>query len=128
MSALPISAQAVLAYNNGAGINIQLPETSSATAVAIAGVNFNGSSMVVPTTSGGTAIPLGALQNLGLACFQNLDPTNYCEILTAVSGTAIIKLNAGDPPFLFRFGPGITAPALIAHTATTLVQWLILEN
>ena len=39
-----------------------------------------------------------------------------------------MKLLPGDPPFLFRFDPAITAPAAKAHTATCLMQYMILEN
>ena len=127
MSVLPISALATLAYNNGAGINVALPQLSAPIAVAISGKNYSQESMVVPTTAGGTLIPLGGLSSLGLACFINEDPSNYCDLLVTTSGTVIVRMLPGDPPFLFRFGPGITAPALLAHTATTLVQWLILE-
>jgi hypothetical protein len=70
---------------------------------------------------------VAALSNLGLSCFINLDPVNYVDLLSAVSGTAIIRILAGDPPFLFRFTPAITAPAMLAHTASVLVQVLILE-
>jgi hypothetical protein len=125
----PITAQAQLQYNNSAGINVSMPPTSFDTAnVAITGSHFIQATMSVPTTSGGTAIPVTDLANLGLACFQNLDPTNYIDLLSAASGTAFARLLPGDPPFLFRFNPGITAPAALAHTAACNLQYMILEN
>jgi hypothetical protein len=127
MSADPITFLAQLAYNNGAGINVTLPQISAPVSTTITGVNFTENTMTVPTTSTGTAIPLGGLGNLGLAMFINLDPTNYVEIMTAVSGTKIIKMLPGDYA-LFRFDPSITAPAAIAHTAAVQLQYLILEN
>src|ERR1035438_3031681 len=81
----------------------------------------------VPTTSGGTAIPVSALANLGYAMFVNMDPTNYVQLLSAASGTVLIKLLPGDVA-LFRFDGGITAAALLAHTAACNVQFVILEN
>ena len=94
--------------------------------MAIAGENYTLETMAVTTTL--TAIPVANLSNLGLAVFINLDPTNYIEIYNSTSGTAIMKLLPGDPPFLFRFDPAITAPAAKAHTATCLMQYMILEN
>jgi hypothetical protein len=128
MPTLPISALATLAYNNGAGINVQLPMTSGLISVALSGSNFLEDAMSVPTTAGGTAIPVSLLSSLGLTCIVNLDPVNYIDILSAVSGTAFARLLPGDPPFLFRWNPGITAPALLAHTAICVAQFLIIEN
>ena len=65
---------------------------------------------------------------LDFTYLPNLDPTNYIEIYNSTSGTTIMKLLPGDPPFLFRFDPAITAPAAKAHTATCLMQYMILEN
>jgi hypothetical protein len=126
MSVLPIQFNAQLILVE-AGVSIALPQISSPVNCAFAGTQYTQNIMQVPTTSGGTAIPLGSLGNLGLGLFINLDPTNYCEILVAVSGAAIVKLMPGDYA-LFRFGPAITAPAAIAHTAITSLQYLILEN
>lgn len=115
--------------------SLALTETGVAVSLAVTGlfVALAGSKYVegiqnVPTTAGGTAIPgLASLANLGYALLVNLDTTNYVEILTAVSGTAFIKLLPGDAA-LFRFDPGVTAPAALAHTAAVNLQYFIIEN
>jgi len=93
----------------------------------ITGVNYAKGTMLVPTTAGGKVIPVNDLATLGWACLKNNDPTNYVDILTALSGTDIIRLKPGEPA-LFRFGSGITAPAAQANTAAVLLEFLILEN
>ena len=102
-------------------------QSASGTPIAMTGSKFAEGIMAVPTTAGGTAIPVSALANLGLALFMNADPTNYVEILTAVSGTAFVKLLPGDVA-VFRFDPAVSAPAMLAHTASANVEFLILEN
>lgn len=122
-----IQVTASLVYTN-------LPQNISAQTLSagpslfsIAGKNYAGGTMAVPTTSGGTAIPLASLGSLGWAMFKNNDSTNYVDILVATSSTDVLRLYPGEVA-LFRFGSGITAPAAIAHTATVLLQYLILEN
>jgi hypothetical protein len=92
----------------------------------ITGSNKLHETMTVPTTSGGTAIPLGGLSTLGWYSIKNNDPTNYVQLMTAVSGTVINQC----PPrgqITGYFPASITAPALIAHTAGCSVEMLILE-
>jgi hypothetical protein len=108
-----------------AGVSAQLQ--TAGLSVAMSGSKYEQGIMAVPTTSGGTAIPVSALANLGYAMFVNMDPTNYVQLLSAASGTVLIKLLPGDVA-LFRFDGGITAPALLAHTAACNVQFVILEN
>ncbi len=109
----------------GAGVSVQL-QTAGLT-VTMSGSKYIEGIMNVPTTSGGTVIPVSALANLGYAMFLNMDPTNYVQLLSAASGTVLIKLLPGDVA-LFRFDGSVTAPALLAHTAASNVQYLILEN
>lgn len=120
-----IQVTASLVYTN-------LPQNISAQTLAagpslftITGINYAGGTMAVPTTSGGTVIPLGSVTTLGWAMLKNNDATNYVDVLVAVSGTDILRLYPGEVA-LFRFGSGISAPAAIAHTATVLLQYLIL--
>lgn len=94
--------------------------------VNITGKNFASGSMSVPTTSGGTAIPLAGLATIGWAMFKNNDATNYIELLSAVSGTVFAKLFPGEFALL-RVDPTITAPAALAHTAPAALEWLMLE-
>lgn len=92
----------------------------------ITGSNFHAQTQIVPTTAGGTAMPLGSLTTLGWYMLKNNDPTNYVDILTAVSGTVFERV----PPLGVKLGyfpPGITAPAAIAHTASVQLESLILE-
>lgn len=126
MSVNPIQFLAQLSLIE-AGVSVALPQVSSPVSAAWSGTQYTQNIFAVPTTSGGTAIPLGSLANLGYALFINLDVTNYIEISTAVSGTKIIKLLPGDYA-LFRFDPSITAPAAISHTAICNLQYLLLEN
>jgi hypothetical protein len=82
---------------------------------------------LVPTTSGGVAIPLGSVSTNGYCQLTNLDTTNYMQVLTAASGTAFLRLNPGETA-LFRFDAGITAPAWIAHTAAVMVSFMLVQN
>ena len=123
----PITAGASLSLN-AAGVNVSLSQQNIS--VAQTGSKYLEQIILTATTAGGTVIPVSGLANLGLCLIQNLDPTNYVDILTAVtgsSGVAFARLLPGDPPFLFRFTPAVTAPALLAHTAGCLCQLLILE-
>lgn len=115
-----------LQYTNSAqGISAKSLSIAGVT-FSITGKNYAQESMSVPTTAGGTAIPLGSLGSLGWAAFKNNDATNYVDILTATSGTDIIRLLPGEFA-IFRFGSGISAPAALAHTAVCLLEYLILE-
>jgi hypothetical protein len=124
----PITAGASLSLN-AAGVNVSLSQQNIS--VPQTGSKYSELIFSAPTTSGGTVIPVSSLANVGLCLIQNLDPTNYCDILsglTGSSGVAFARLLPGDPPFLFRFTPAVTAPAVLAHTAPTLLQILMLEN
>ncbi len=82
----------------------------------------------VPTTAGGTALPLGSVTIPGgWLMIQNCDPTNYVSLLTAASGTLITRILPLDPPTWIRLDPGITAPAVIAHTAPCLIRYKIFD-
>ena len=93
----------------------------------VVGTTYIQSTMSVPTTAGGTAIPLGGVSPAGgLFCIKNLDPTNYVTILTAASGTAFLQILSGDPPAVGRFAPTVTAPAALANTAPAEIEYLFL--
>jgi hypothetical protein len=82
----------------------------------------------VPTTSGGTAIPLGGIATAGGWYFiQNNDSTNYVKIMNAVSGTVVLQIM----PLEFaigRFDAGVTAVAAIAHTAAVVIEYIFVDN
>ena len=123
----PITAGASLSLN-AAGVNVSLSQQNIS--VAQTGSKYSEQIILTATTSGGTVIPVSGLANLGFCLIQNLDPTNYVDIMTGLagsSGVAFARLLPGAPPFLFRFTPAVTAPALLAHTAGCLCQLLILE-
>jgi hypothetical protein len=121
-----ITASASLSYLNST-VNV-----SVAKALAISGSNFSvtGSRYVeglfsVPTSAGGTAIPIPA-GTLGWCIIKNNDSTNYVELLTAVSGSVFAKIAPGEVA-MFRFPSAITAPAALANTAAVKIEFLILE-
>jgi hypothetical protein len=123
----PITAGASLSLN-AAGVNVSLSQQNIS--VAQTGSKYSELIMAVPVTAGGTVIPVSSLANVGLCLIQNLDPTNYVTLMTGTtgaSGIAFARLLPGDPPFLFRFDPSVTAPALLAHTAIAACQILLLE-
>jgi len=93
----------------------------------ITGKNYVTGTMSVPTTSGGTAIPISNLSTVGWGIFLNLDATNYIQLMSAVSGTVFARLYPGEIA-LFRLDAGVTAPAAISHTAACEMEYLILEN
>lgn len=75
------------------------------------------------------AVNLGDLSGvtLGYAWFKNLDATNFVQIKTATSGTLMVKLKPGEAAS-FRFGSGITAPYIIADTASCRVEYVIFAD
>lgn len=123
-----ITVTAELSYTN-TSVNIatqDLAVTSPGT-FTIIGQKFVLNTFSVPTTAGGTILPLGSIGTLGWAMVKNNDAVNYVEILVTTSGTAIIKLKAGECA-LFRFGSGVTAPAALANTGAVVVQYMFIEN
>jgi hypothetical protein len=119
------TVQASLAFANavsGAAAALNIPTTK----FTVTGDHYQSAVFTVPTTAGGTAIPLGGVGAGGWAFIQNNDPTNYVDILTATSGTAFLRIMPGEVA-CFRFNPGITAPAALAHTASVEIQYLFLD-
>ncbi len=107
---------------NPVGLTIQAPGIFS-----ITGADFTQATMSVPTTSGGTAIPIGSIGTLGWYMIKNTDSSNYVEIYNAVSGTKFLRLNAGEVA-LGRFAQSVVAPAAIANTGAVVIEYLFLEN
>lgn len=126
-----ITIASYLQYANAAaGITqINYPFLNATKTISIAGKNYSFGTKSFPTTAGGTAIPLGGVSTPGgWAILQNLDPTNYAQVLSAVSGTVFARLTPADPPILLRLDDGITAPAILANIAPVICAYLILEK
>src|ERR1043165_6248239 len=121
-----ITVTATLSYANAAHSIAQKLLTLAGVQFNITGKEYAAGMMSVPTTAGGTAIPVSNLATLGWAMFKNNDATNYVELLSAASGTKFAKLAPGEIA-LFRFSSNITAPAALANTAAVNLEYLILE-
>jgi hypothetical protein len=120
-----IQVAGTLSYAN-ASIGIASQTLSVTKYVNISGVNFSALTFSVPTTAGGTAIPVSNLSGIGWLYVKNNDATNYVDIMTATSGTAFARIQPGEF-IMLRLAPGITAPAALAHTAAVSIQYLALE-
>jgi len=114
-----------LNFTTAAGFirTLDLPITS----FAITGSNYKQQIQTIPTTAGGTAIDVLGLTTPRWFAAINRDATNYVDIMTAVSGTAIIRLKAGEGCFL-PLNSGITAIAALANTASVSLEVLVIEN
>lgn len=125
-----ISIAAYLQYANAA-VNItqvNYPFGNAVGTVTISGKNYSFGTKLFPTTAGGTAIPMGGVVTPGWMILQNLDATNFAKVMTAVAGTVFARLKKAEPPMVFRIDPGLTAPAIIADTASVICAYLILED
>jgi|SRR5882672_9367225 len=99
----------------------------SPTSFLLTGSNYKQQSQSIPTTAGGTAIDVSGLTTPRWIAIINRDPTNYVDILTAVSGTAFARLKAGEG-LILPLNSGITAIAAQANTAAVVIEVLIIEN
>ena len=123
-----ITVVASLTYVNAAiGVASASLGINSPGKFTISGSKFVENIFSVPTTAGGTALPIGSVGTLGWALLKNLDTVNFVSILNAVSGTKLLRLNPGEVA-LFRFDQSVTAPAAIADTAAVLLQYMMLAN
>ena len=91
--------------------------------VPVAGTNFVEGTISVTTSA--IAIPLGSIGTVGWMMIINLDPTNYVTVINGSSGTALVKIKAGEFA-LFRCASA--APYIQANTATCSVSYLAIEN
>lgn len=122
-----ITVTAALSYANPAQNVPTKSLTVSNLLFSITGKNFAQDSQVIPTTAGGTAINLQGLSTLGWFFIKNDDPTNYVEILNAVSGTVLLRIPPGGIAIGY-FDSSVTAPAAMAHTASVMIEYLVLEQ
>ena len=119
-----LTLQALLQLFIGSNLTSQL--NFPATSFSVAGSTFELTQFSVPTTAGGTALPLGGVATAGgFLMIVNSDATNYVQLMTAASGTVFARLKPGECAVL-RLDATITAVAAIANTAPCLVQFLLL--
>jgi hypothetical protein len=101
--------------------------------MSVTGVNLSMTGTVIASgtfqvSTGGTALPLGAVSSPGMCFILNLDSTNYVQIFANSSDTANdnIRLLAGSPA-LIPWDPGAT-PYLKANTAAVNVSFFLLSQ
>jgi len=122
-----IQVTASLQYTNAAA-NIAVKSLMVVAGLfGITGKVYSAGVLEVPTTAGGTPIPVTGLDGLGWAMFKNNDPEHYVDLLSAVNGALFARLMPGEPA-VFRFHPLVTAPAALANIAPVPIEYLILEN
>lgn len=89
------------------------------------GTKYIRSSMAVPTTAGGTAIPKGSIGTPGWFFIRNNDQVNFVTILSAAAGTVLLKLKPNE----FAMGRfSVAAPAALSDTAICEIDYLIIED
>ena len=95
--------------------------------VPVTGNGLNSLSAFTATTSA-IAIPLGSSTVAGGWIFiQNLDLTNYVQVLTGTGGTIFARLNPGEF-CLFRLDASATAPAVKANTASCSIKFCLFDT
>ena len=84
--------------------------------------------MSVPTTAGGTVLPVGGVSTNGYAFFKNLDATNYVQIGIKVTGTfyAVLKLKPNESGVI-RIDPS-AALYCLANTAAVNLQYKLFQD
>ena len=123
--AASLSGTFTLNFTTAASVlrQLNLPSIS----FTLTGSNYKEATQTIPTTAGGTAISVTGLTTPRWIAIINRDPTNYVDILTAVSGTAFARLLAGEG-LMLPLNSGISAPAALANTAACQIEVLIVEN
>lgn len=121
--ALEISITASLAATKG---NVSANLAAGTLKFDWTGKNYVRHTQTVPTTAGGTAMVVTGLGSLGFYLIKNNDPTNFVTLLNAVAGTATTQIPKNGC-VLGIFASTVTAPALLADTASCDVEYLILE-
>lgn len=94
----------------------------------MAGADFDGKTVSIPTTAAGTAITIdAAVASKGFAYFENLDATNFVEVGVQVSSTfyPLIRLNAGEYAAV-RLSTGVNLFAR-ADTANVRLSYGVFE-
>ena len=114
-----------IAYEDSLGSKIDLPTDDDLKASV--GTKKFVREQIVATTSE-AALNLGPVSTLGWAKFVNRDETNYVEIRMASGGSNDhVRVSPGKFA-LFEFGSDVTAPYIIANTASCVVDYLIFNR
>jgi hypothetical protein len=103
--------------------NIYLNEYVAKTLPILAAApNVSRYTQLIPTTSGGTALDIGAVSTNGVRWLQNLDAANFIDVGIKQGGVFYpsIRLLAGEA-WPIRVTPGITLYAL-ADTASVVLK------
>ena len=84
--------------------------------------------MSIPTTAGGTALPVGGVTTPGFLYLKNNDGTNYVQVGIVVSATfhAVGKLKPNES-WVMRVDSGATI-YLVANTAACSVSFMLLND
>lgn len=119
-----ITAAVKVAVSKG---TLKQSRDSSSQQINMSGTHVAAGAMDVPTTAGGTVIPLGSVATAGVAFVRNLDATNFATIGIVVSATfyPVVKLKPGEA---WAFRLGTNAPYARADTATVVLEYGILED
>jgi hypothetical protein len=121
-----LTINAALQYNLGTGSVANQLLQLLAFNWTLTGTGFYQGTFSVPTTSGGTALPLGGVTTLGWFMIINRDPANNVDLLPAASGTGTITIPPGGCVMGY-FKSTATAPAVIAHTAPVQIEYMICQ-
>jgi hypothetical protein len=97
--------------------------------IDMTGNTYAGGAFTVPTTTGGTALPMGSVSTAGVTIFRNTEPSggNFVTVGIQVSGTfyPYQKLLPGEGAQLRL---GTNAPYALADTADIVLEYVILEE
>ena len=108
-----------------------LPATDSLTQQLSLTQNAPGESagvMSVPTTAGGTVLPVGSVTTSGFVTLTNLDANNYVQYGPTSAGAIVVcgKLKPGETA-VFRLDPSATL-RLLANAAAVNVQFKLFQD
>jgi len=111
-------------------IGLTREKNGRTTAVPVATISGDaGNAFVMGEVSIGTseeAIPMGEVTVPRTAFFQNLDATNYLNILKETAGEILTTLQPGQAT-LIQMDPADTAPFAVADTAACLLYYAIFQ-
>jgi hypothetical protein len=107
--------------------------TNGSEGMSVTGVSLTMTGTVIASgtfqvSTGGTALPLGAVSSPGMCFLLNLDSTNYVQLFASSSDTLnpLGRLLAGSPA-LIPFDPA-AVPYLMANTAAVNVSFFLLSQ